>query len=160
MKIVPTTTSEKFVINGREYGSLDEMPEAERALFIAARRAMESPGGGGAIKQEQAVIETVNGVAKYTVNGREYDSLEAVPEAERKLLQELELAMPADATVSAQPERYIVDETKAVFRRGAPEEDPARATVTIRLSTLLWLLACLAVGIGVVAYLRVGRFGH
>ncbi|MCX5786568.1 MAG: hypothetical protein NTX59_12870 [Elusimicrobia bacterium] len=53
----------KFTVNGKEYGSLDEVPEEDRQILQNAL----GPAGLGAVRR------------KFTVNGTGYDSLEAMP---------------------------------------------------------------------------------
>ncbi|OGS07834.1 MAG: hypothetical protein A2270_01180 [Elusimicrobia bacterium RIFOXYA12_FULL_51_18] len=62
----------KFTVNGKEYGSLDEVPEEQRQIVQNALNSTE-PGAGR---------------HKITVNGIGYDSPEAMPPDARKVYEE------------------------------------------------------------------------
>ncbi|MHB9154594.1 MAG: hypothetical protein ACYC5N_02740 [Endomicrobiales bacterium] len=90
-----------FVIDGREYHSLEEVPEQYRELV---RRAEQNPGKG--------VHVTFHRSFKFKVNGKEYDRAEDLPEAARKLLEDkdrdgipdaLEGLIPKDAGNAPSP---------------------------------------------------------
>ena len=68
----------KFVVNGKEYASVEEMPPELREAYEKAVRAR----AGVRIEKPQVRIET-----KIVFNGKEYDSLEAMPAGVRRVYQ-------------------------------------------------------------------------
>ena len=66
----------KFKINGREYGSLEEMPENIRETFKKARVTQSATGSD--IAQQKIVF-----------NGTEYESMEAMPGDVRQLYENI-----------------------------------------------------------------------
>jgi hypothetical protein len=63
----------KIVFNGREYGSVDEMPSDARAVY---EKAVASLSGSPADGVHQLNVKTTT---KLVVNGKEYGSLDDVP---------------------------------------------------------------------------------
>jgi hypothetical protein len=85
----------RFVINGTEYRSLDEMPEEYRALFrdedrdgrpdwVQARMEQIRDGAFSA----RLEVRTVNGKTTYRVGDKEYGSYEELPEQYRALCED------------------------------------------------------------------------
>jgi len=68
----------KIVFNGREYGSVDEMPADARAVY---QKAVASLSGSTA----EGVRLNVKTKTKLVVNGKEYGSLDDVPKDVRTL---------------------------------------------------------------------------
>ena len=68
----------KFIVNGEEYNSVEEMPPELRAAYEKAVRS----GAGLRIEKPQVSVQ-----AKIVFNGREYDSLEAMPADVRRVYQ-------------------------------------------------------------------------
>ena len=66
----------KFIVNGKEYRSVEEMPPELRAAYEKAVRS----GTGVRIEKPQVSVET-----KIVFNGKEYDSLEEMPADARRL---------------------------------------------------------------------------
>ncbi len=67
----------KFRINGKEYGSLEEMPEDLRAIAL---KTMDSPGAPSG--------EAQSGSTKIVFNGVEYASLDEMPTYARNLYEQ------------------------------------------------------------------------
>jgi hypothetical protein len=82
----------KFKINGKEYNSIEEMPDDKRETF---RKAMDSQRGSGHEINRAAVR------AKIIFNGTEYDSIEAMPQDVRELYEKV-LKAAETGTASAQ----------------------------------------------------------
>jgi hypothetical protein len=81
----------KFIINGREYNSVEEMPGDVRGIF---EKAMSSQAGSG---------YQINPAATQThiiFNGTTYESLESMPQDVRQLYEK---ALQAAETGAAQP---------------------------------------------------------
>ncbi len=68
----------RFTVNGKEYGSLEELPED-------VRREVEKRLSAGAGGPEPAL--SVNTETRIVFNGEEYDSLESMPEDERRICE-------------------------------------------------------------------------
>jgi len=66
----------KFVANGKEYGSVEEMPPELREAYEKATRS----SAGLKIEKPQVSVKT-----KIVFNDREYDSLEAMPADVRRV---------------------------------------------------------------------------
>ena len=72
----------RFTVNGREYGSAEEMPADVREAFAKAL-------AGG--------VNIQTGKTRIVFNGREYDGLEAMPAETRQLYEKLLKAAEAGA---------------------------------------------------------------
>ena len=68
----------KFIVNGKEYASVEEMPPELREAYEKAVRS----GAGVRIEKPQISVES-----KIVFNGQEYRSLEAMPEEVRRVYQ-------------------------------------------------------------------------
>lgn len=68
----------KFIVNGKKYSSVEEMPPELREAYEKAVRS----GAGVRIEKPQVRVET-----KIVFNGKEYGSLEAMPADVRRLYQ-------------------------------------------------------------------------
>ncbi len=68
----------KFTINGKEYDSIEEMPDDIRQIF---KKTMDSPTGIGHQKSHAAER------TKIVINGTEYDSIDAIPQDVRRLYE-------------------------------------------------------------------------
>lgn len=66
----------EFIVNGKKYNSVEEMPPELRETYEKAMRS----GAGVTIEKPQVHMET-----KIVFNGKEYESLEAMPEDMRRL---------------------------------------------------------------------------
>ena len=70
----------KFKINGKEYNSIEEMPENIREAF---KKAMDSQAGSG------HRINSAVPRSKITFNGTEYENLDAMPQDVRQLYEKV-----------------------------------------------------------------------
>lgn len=68
----------KVVFNGKEYGSVEEMPADARAVYDKAVTSLSGSGTGG-------VQLNVKTKTRLVVNGKEYGSLAEVPQDMRAL---------------------------------------------------------------------------
>jgi hypothetical protein len=82
----------KFVINGKEYSSVEEMPPELQEAYEKAVRS----GTGVRLKKPQVKVKT-----KIVFNGKEYENLEAMPADIRGLYQSV---MKSVETGEASPE--------------------------------------------------------
>ena len=90
-----TKKTTKYVINGHEYASLDEIPEQFRAMFEdrdgdglpdVVQQHMEA---GRHVSARSIEMRSVNGVTTYKVGDREYRSLDEMPPEHRELFEHL-----------------------------------------------------------------------
>jgi hypothetical protein len=82
----------KFVVNGKEYASVEEMPPELREAYEKAVRS----GAGVRIEKPQVRVES-----KIVFNGQEYRSLDAMPGEVRRVYQSV---MKSLETGAASPE--------------------------------------------------------
>lgn len=75
-----------FKINGKEYSSIEEMPDGLRETF---KKAMGSQVGSG------HSADTAPGRTKIFFNGKHYESLDAMPQDERRLYEKIVQAAEA-----------------------------------------------------------------
>ena len=82
----------KFIVNGKEYAALEEMPPELREAYERALRS----GAGVSIEKPQVSVES-----KIVFNGQEYRSPDAMPEEVRRVYQSV---MKSVETGVASPE--------------------------------------------------------
>ncbi len=142
---------QRIVVNGVEYGSVEEMPADVRALYERALRAAAearttgtsevttSPAEGGT--PGQVTVHTVKTSTRFVVDGKEYGSVDELPPAARAALR--------DALGSTSPNRltYSVDR-RAEAEPDADYDQPAgrRLRFSASVSPLrlaLWIVAIL-----------------
>ena len=82
----------KYKINGREYNSLDEMPEDVRDAFRKALDSRGAPGAGAELSSARTRI---------IFNGTEYGSIGEMPEVIRKLYERAMRAAEGETDQSA-----------------------------------------------------------
>ncbi len=115
-------SEQRIVVNGVEYGSVDEMPEDVRALYERAlRAAAEARTAGDAVEVTSSdgagstpghvTVHTVKTTTRFVVDGREYGSVDDLPPAARAALR--------DALGATSPNRL----TYPAGRRQEPEEE-------------------------------------
>ncbi len=80
----------KFRINGKEYGSLEEMPEDVRAIV---QKTMDDPGALSGVTHREP--------SKIVFNGVEYDSVDDMPTYARNLYEQAGNARAATQDTSA-----------------------------------------------------------
>lgn len=123
----------RFTVNGREYGSAEEMPADLREAF---EKAM---AGGISVQSRKTRI---------VFNGREYDGLEAMPAETREAYEKI-LQAAGSGTVPAGMASGIAG--SAVSRAGAairfePSFSPRKALAAIVLIAIVILLYALLRG--------------
>lgn len=69
--------SKKFIVNGVEYNSIDEVPEEFKNLVFGVDKNLKD------IKIDSKVVNF-----KYKINGKEYNSIEELPENLRKFVED------------------------------------------------------------------------
>ncbi len=106
----------KITVNGKEYGSMDEVPEEHRETV---RNALDSAA-------------TPFGRSKITVNGVGYDSVEAMPPDVRKKHEEILKKAEAEALRSG---------TTLSAMGIRPETPPKEGGLSLRTTIILVLLA-------------------
>lgn len=74
----------KIIVNGKEYGSVEEMPAEIRAAYRKVGTGSPRPGHAVMLETEKT---------KLSFNGREYASEDAMPEEERELYKVVMQAM-------------------------------------------------------------------
>jgi hypothetical protein len=89
---VTVNIQRKFIVNGKEYTSVEEMPPELREAYEKAVRS----GAGVRIEKPQVSVES-----KIVFNGQEYSNLNAMPEEARKVYQSV---MKSVETGAASPE--------------------------------------------------------
>jgi|WetSurSiteA1Bulk_404760.scaffolds.fasta_scaffold69917_1 hypothetical protein len=99
----------KFIVNGKEYASVEEMPPELREAYEKAMRS----GAGVRIDKPQVSVES-----KIVFNGQEYRSLEAMPEEVRRVYLSV---MKSVETGKASPELLsaALGDESTVPHRGA-----------------------------------------
>ena len=142
----------KYVVNGKEYHSLEEMPDDIRNAF---EKAMASQGGQG-LRFEQK--KTVN---KITFNGTTYDSPEAMPAEVRILYDQVMSSVksgesPSDAAMAEEVKAALAD-FRAEDRRGTGMEPHATLKVESSFSPKVLLAAVLFAGVLLMLYLLFHR---
>jgi hypothetical protein len=70
----------KFVVNGKEYNSVEEMPPGLREAYEKAVSSRSGPG----IQKTRAGVKT-----RIVFNGKAYESLDAMPDDVRRVYQSL-----------------------------------------------------------------------
>ncbi len=115
--------SSRIVVNGQEYGSVEEMPADVRALYERALRVAADAGVAGSQRLEvttsptavdvpgQVTVQTVRTSTRFMVDGKEYGSVDELPPAARAALRDAlaagkanRLAYPADRPSMTPPE--------------------------------------------------------
>ena len=89
MKINVKVTS-KFLINGKEYPSVEEMPDEVRKIFD---KVMASRAGSG--QRTHSVVTR----SKIIFNGTEYDNIDSMPQGDRQLYEKMLKA--AEGTIAS-----------------------------------------------------------
>ncbi len=84
---VKVTFKTRFKVNGKEYGSLEELPADIRAAY---EKALAAKGGLPA-------AATAAGSAKITFNGSEYASADEMPPDERRMYESVMAAVESHA---------------------------------------------------------------
>jgi hypothetical protein len=131
----------KFKINGKEYGSIEEVPDNLRA-------AVEKAMGHGA--QTGATTKT-----KIVFNGHEYDSIDAMPTDARQLYEQVlhsaesgaapQISLQAGITIGAQ-------KNEAQNTRSGASPRPIKMESAFSPKALLFVLLIGLLAIGAILY--------
>lgn len=141
-----TKRTTKYVVNGQEYRSLDEVPEQFRAMF-EDRDGDGCPdwvhdkmaSAAGDVSSLSIEHRTVNGVTTYKVGDREYQSLDQMPADERALFERFGRGVQPDrfprrfggpvldAASRALPDRGFPAPERPIGGRNPAELMPGRA---------------------------------
>jgi hypothetical protein len=99
----------KIVVNGREYSSPDQMPPDVRAGYEQAMSVLADKNGNGIpdileMQLDPAKLSaamsgaspgtTVITGQKFVINGREYDSVEQMPQSDKRHYEQLQALLP------------------------------------------------------------------
>ncbi len=118
----------KFRINGKEYGSLEEMPEDVRAIAL---KTMDRPGTPSG--------EAQSGSSKIVFNGVEYASIDEMPTYARNLYEQaVEAARTATqgaSSVQRRPGPNMIEAEPSISARSI-----AAVVALIALALLLYFL--------------------
>jgi len=143
----------RIVINGREYSSLDAMPEELRRVYERAVSAHGDPeGGGGAPAAKTRIV----------IDGREYGSTEEMPPGIRAIYE----GALAAAAAAAEPERAGPEPAaRAGVSPGRREPAPEAAPRDYRpidpgSSKLKWALILIPLLVLIVLLLTLGGSLH
>ncbi|MDA8432974.1 MAG: hypothetical protein M0Z60_08430 [Nitrospiraceae bacterium] len=133
----------RFKINGKEYGSVEEMPDDVRTAFEKAKAGRAADG-----------TKTVTTKTRIVFNGSEYEGIDAMPPDARRLYEQVMKAAeggaaPSDIDLaeidkSMRSEQYASESaTVPTGRRPATDESsfsPRALVVSIALAALIILL--------------------
>jgi hypothetical protein len=136
--------SPKVVFNGKEYDGVESMPAEVRREYEAALGALGAADRDkveSALDHDARVKLNVTVHRKFRINGKEYDSVEAMPADVRARFERLLAENPALADTTTSP---------VATRSGAvPSPPPASDADDSRRGTLIriaaWVVAVLAV---------------
>jgi hypothetical protein len=137
--------SPKIVFNGNEYDGVESMPAEVRreyesalgALGAADREKVESAlGHGTRVKVNVAVHR------KYRINGKEYDSVEAMPADVRAAFERTLAANPSLADTTA---TRVATPSSVAIPSSPPAIDPGDSARGARLRIAVWVVAGLIV---------------
>lgn len=122
----------KIRVNGKEYGSVEEMPAAERAIYENAMKESAASGHTFTLTTRDA---------KIVFNGREYANVDSLPEEARETYRNLMKAVaegksPTDETIVSEAAQAVVRtqaggraDLSRALRPIAPESFSARKLV-------------------------------
>ncbi len=128
----------KFIVNGRQYASIEEMPEEIRQAF---QKSMSCGHG----------VVHVNTETKIVFNGKEYAGIEDMPGDARETYEKImKAAMGADASCLAPPGmgRPLTDPRTQLTLSGRSTPMEARVSVSLSFRTLITALIILASALG------------
>jgi hypothetical protein len=134
----------KFKINGKEYNSIEEMPDDIREAFKKAIGSQADPGD----KIKHQAIQT-----KIIFNGTEYDSIDAIPQEVRQLYEKVlktaenEAALPeidvAEISSSMHMERKLSGTFHTGDNRKPTKFEPSFSPRALIVSAILGALVLL-----------------
>lgn len=86
--MVRVVVNQKFIVNGREYGSVEELPADVRQAYERAMAAVPHGNAAGAAEAAPREVRTVVN-SKIVFNGQEYSSVDAMPPEVRSVYEGL-----------------------------------------------------------------------
>jgi len=140
--------SPKIVFNGQEYDGVESMPEEARRQYEAALNALSAEDRGKLEAAEHGanVQFKVNVRRKYKIDGKEYDSLEAMPPDVRARFEAVAASPGLRDTASSIPTLKPSD--APVVPPAIDADDARRGTIfrvlfwiVVGAAILIWLLA-------------------
>ena len=142
--------SPKIVFNGQEYDGVESMPEEARRQYEAALNALSAEDRGKLEAAEHGanVQFKVNVRRKYKIDGKEYDSLEAMPPEERAKFEAVTMTPGLRDTASSIPTLKRSPDGAPVVPPAIDADDARRGTIfrvlfwiVVGAAILIWLLA-------------------
>ena len=133
----------KFIVNGKEYDTVEEMPDEIRDAYEKAIAGSPGPGHGGTLEMERTRV---------VFNGKEYASEDAMPQEERELYKVVMKAMEKEGI----PMPGGMDGNRGALRPGAqiPEVSGKPIVPESSFSPRKWVsFAAILVLLAGVAYL-------
>ena len=136
---VKFTVKRKLVVNGKEYGSLEEMPDEDRRIYEKAVNSSTDMRAGTSFSHAKV---------KIAFNGRQYESPEGMPEDVRDLYRKVTQAV-RDGGVSSAAEMVAGADTGSMTRRSDEPTPPSSGVrkPVVPEPTFSPLLLILAVGL-------------
>jgi hypothetical protein len=135
----------KITVNGREYDSIDQMPESDRKAYEQAISVLADRDGNGVpdilegastridSSSSRGAVTSVVTKSRFVVNGQEYDRWEDVPPAMQAMFKTAGVGSEASAIPSSPPVRAYRTETGG-----------GGIVIRITWGTILALLAAIA----------------
>jgi hypothetical protein len=142
--------SPKIVFNGQEYDGVESMPEEARRQYEAALNALsaEERGRLEAAEHGAHVQFKVNVHRTYKIDGKEYDSLEAMPADVRDKFEAAVAANPGLRDTASSLPALKRSDAGPVVPPAIDADDGRRGTlfrivfwVAVGVALLVWLLA-------------------
>lgn len=141
----------KITINGREYESVDQMPEHDRKAYEQAMSVLADRDGNGVpdileggstrvdTSSSRGAVTSVVTKSRFVVNGQEYQRWEDVPPAVRAMLKMTGVGDDAKALTTS------LSSSSSSVRAFRNNGGGGGITIRITWSTILALLAAIAV---------------
>lgn len=108
---IKTNVTWKFKVNGKEYGSVEEMPAADRETYEKAVGPLSVELGGHTLVVKKRRI---------VLNGQEYESVDAMPEDIREAYRDIMKMVEAGKAAPGAPDGHAAAGAPALPRPGGP----------------------------------------
>ena len=144
-----------FTVNGRQYDSLEDVPQPYRDSLAALLADTDGDGIPDAFEQGAAVDQTiVHRVESYDVDGTTYASLDDVPEPARSRLRKELTRTGLDPVAHASPTSRIGSPETGALQSSSASPSPivTRAGWSPRAKLLAALVAVDAIAVAIVAW--------
>ena len=106
----------RIIVNGREYSSVDEMPDDLRRAY---ERSMAN------LSREGDVINPAAPQQEITFNGKEYGNVDEMPEDLRRLYDAAMMTVEAHGSIGAGTTRTQEPRPAPLWRDGSASESPS-----------------------------------